>query len=171
MWLIITLFWLIDAFFTSNKISRRFKTWPLSTSKLVRLFSRSCRTSQSGPFHAKFRRFNYSLSQKCWDTTFSLSSQCWSKRFAKLPATNEIGRERRRARTEKIAFEWKCPNYFSRNLLYTEWGWENPWVKGCGLSGGLQNILFESGYRRQFVRVKNKERMIYYYKLAGQFFS
>lgn len=29
----------------------------------------------------------------------------------------------------------------------------------------------ESGYRRQFVRLKNKERMIYYYKLAGQFFS
>ena len=120
LWLIITLFWLIDAFFTSNKISRRFKTWPLSTSKLIRLFSGSCRSSQSGPFHAKFRRFNYSLSQNCWDTTFSLSSQCWGKRFAKLTATNEIGRERRRARTEKTAFEWKCPNYFSRNLWYTE---------------------------------------------------
>lgn len=29
----------------------------------------------------------------------------------------------------------------------------------------------ESGYGRQFVRVKNKERKVYYYKLADQFFS
>lgn len=64
-WLIFFLFYLLDALFTSNKISTIFKTGQLSISKLIRLFSRSCSTSQSGPFQTLNFVDLTSLSQNC----------------------------------------------------------------------------------------------------------
>ena len=48
-----------------------------------------------------------------------LPTQCWCTRFGELTAINNIGRTRRRARSEKKkknSVGWKCPHYFCLRL-------------------------------------------------------